>query len=138
MAPVAAEPMKSIVEIVVEVNRFDKIKVTKFLKFKLQPKIEEEAPPAQPELVEEKPKKAYIKNGRRKPKRNESTLSRFSSIFNNGRNLTDVLVEEFRLNDRFSGELLITNYFCRYLRKHLVHILTYRCVLPQLDVTKFH
>lgn len=41
---------------------------------------------------------------RRKPKRNESTLSRFSSIFGgNGRNLTDVLVEEFRLNDRFSG-----------------------------------
>lgn len=41
---------------------------------------------------------------RRKPKRNESTLSRFSSIFgSNGRNLTDVLVEEFRLNDRFSG-----------------------------------
>ena len=42
---------------------------------------------------------------RRKPKRNESTLSRFSSIFGgHGRNLTEVLVEEFRLNDRFSGE----------------------------------
>lgn len=41
---------------------------------------------------------------RRKPKRNESTLSRFSSIFGgHGRNLTEVLVEEFRLNDRFSG-----------------------------------
>lgn len=40
----------------------------------------------------------------RKPKRTESTLSRFSSIFSNdGRKLTDVLVEEFRLNDRFSG-----------------------------------
>jgi len=40
----------------------------------------------------------------RKPKRTESTLSRFSSIFSNdGRRLTDVLVEEFRLNDRFSG-----------------------------------
>jgi len=56
--------------------------------------------------TEEKSKKAYVPSktgGRRKPKRNESTLSRFSSIFNNGRNLTDVLVEEFRLNDRFSG-----------------------------------
>lgn len=40
----------------------------------------------------------------RKPKRTESTLSRFSSIFSSdGRKLTDVLVEEFRLNDRFSG-----------------------------------
>merc|ERR1719277_2293212 len=56
--------------------------------------------------ADEKPKKAYVPSktgGRRKPKRNESTLSRFSSIFNNGRNLTEVLVEEFRLNDRFSG-----------------------------------
>jgi len=66
-----------------------------------EPKTDES--PEQPEVVEEKPKKAYIKSGRRKPKRNESTLSRFSSIFNNGRNLTDVLVDEFRLNDRFSG-----------------------------------
>jgi len=68
-----------------------------------QPK--EEIVEQKPE-VQEKPKKAYVPSktgGRRKPKRNESTLSRFSSIFNNGRNLTEVLVEEFRLNDRFSG-----------------------------------
>lgn len=48
---------------------------------------------------------------RRKPKRNESTLSRFSSIFGGqGRNLTEVLVEEFRLNDRFSGEFFTLIY----------------------------
>lgn len=60
---------------------------------------------------DEKVTKENVKNDgtmtgrdRRKPKRNESTLSRFSSIFGgHGRNLTEVLVEEFRLNDRFSG-----------------------------------
>ena len=40
-----------------------------------------------------------------KPKRSESTLSRFSSIFkSDGKKLTDVMVDEFKLNDRFSGE----------------------------------
>jgi len=39
-----------------------------------------------------------------KPKRSESTLSRFSSIFkSDGKKLTDVMVDEFKLNDRFSG-----------------------------------
>ena len=46
-------------------------------------------------------------------KRTESTLSRFSSIFSSdGRKLTDVLVEEFRLNDRFSGKLKKFSELC--------------------------
>ena len=56
---------------------------------------------------------------RRKPKRNESTLSRFSSIFGgHGRNLTEVLVEEFRLNDRFSGEFF---YPHPYFTQTMIH-----------------
>ncbi|CAG5110428.1 Oidioi.mRNA.OKI2018_I69.chr2.g4833.t2.cds [Oikopleura dioica] len=40
----------------------------------------------------------------KRPKRNGSTLSRFSHIFkNDGKKLSDTLTEEFRLNDRFSG-----------------------------------
>jgi len=40
----------------------------------------------------------------KRPKRNGSTLSRFSNIFkSDGKKLADSLTEEFHLNDRFSG-----------------------------------
>jgi hypothetical protein len=41
----------------------------------------------------------------KRPKRNGSTLSRFSNIFkSDGKKLADSLTEEFHLNDRFSGK----------------------------------
>ena len=44
----------------------------------------------------------------KRPKRNGSTLSRFSHIFkNDGKKLSDALTEEFRLNDRFSGKIFV-------------------------------
>lgn len=56
-------------------------------------------------ITYEKIKAHYSKSMKAsKPKRSESTLSRFSSIFkSDGKKLADVMVDEFKLNDRFSG-----------------------------------
>ena len=58
------------------------------------------------EITYEQIKAQYSKSMKAsKPKRSESTLSRFSSIFkSDGKKLADVMVDEFKLNDRFSGE----------------------------------
>lgn len=57
------------------------------------------------EITYEQIKAHYSKSMKAsKPKRSESTLSRFSSIFkSDGKKLADVMVDEFKLNDRFSG-----------------------------------
>ncbi|CAG5109942.1 Oidioi.mRNA.OKI2018_I69.chr2.g4410.t1.cds [Oikopleura dioica] len=55
-------------------------------------------------ITYEQIKAHYSKPVSTKVKRTESTFSRFSAIFkSDGKKLTDVMVEEFRLNDRFSG-----------------------------------
>ena len=48
----------------------------------------------------------------KRPKRNGSSLSRFSNIFkSDGKKLADSLTEEFYLNDRFSGTNFIIQKF---------------------------
>ena len=90
---------------------------------------------SEPETISEKTAQAAVgltyeqilQNSKTKrPKRNGSSLSRFSNIFkSDGKKLADSLTEELYLNDRFSG----TNFIIQKLSSQIIFF--YNIILPQ-------